>query len=287
MTWRERWWEFVDLSYEGLERFWRTLQFLWTWLKSKPSLLRYGSVAVSVLMGYALGVLFRGSVSPQTLLLLFLPGVLLGAVAGGMLAGTLSSLLGALVCQGYLIGPIRGSTPAPGDGLAILLYLIASAMILGLYRVQERQKQEIRSFADRLESRVRERTAELRAANEDLQGFCYSIAHDLRAPMRNLTSSTRMIIEDVGDKLEGDAKDNLLSLGASASRLSQLVDDLLAHARLTSAELKARRLNLSDLAEEVAQELLAEPWLCRVSIRIEPRIIVQGDRTLLKWLCET
>lgn len=283
VTWRERWWEFVDAFYQALDVGYKGIQSAWSWISQYPTITRYGSVLAAVGIGVLMGRLFYGAVAPQTLLLVFLPGVLLAAVAGGALAAMLASVLGALACEYYFIFPSRGAQIATtSDAIAIALYLVASTIILILYRVQERQKEEIRSFADQLEARVAERTAEMQAANEDLQGFCYSIAHDLRAPMRNLTSSTRMIIEDAGEKLDGEARDNLLSLGASANRLSQLVDDLLAHARLTSTEMKPKRVNLSDLAQEVADDVTAEPWLSTVTVRIDPKIVAHCDPSLIR-----
>lgn len=132
-----------------------------------------------------------------------------------------------------------------------------------------------------LERRVTERTAQLQAANEALQGFTYHVAHDLRAPLRSIGSASRMVQEDYGSALPPEAHALLDRQAEAASKLGRLIDDLLKLSRLSQAEMVRKRLDLSALAVEAARQArLAHPHSL-VEVEIEPGLTGQADPNLL------
>ncbi len=97
---------------------------------------------------------------------------------------------------------------------------------------------QLRQYASELEARVTERTADLNATKEHLEAFVYSIAHDLRAPLRSMTGFSHLLLEDYIDRLDDTGKTLLQRIGASAKFMDQLLLDLLAFGRTARAEME-------------------------------------------------
>ncbi len=91
---------------------------------------------------------------------------------------------------------------------------------------------------DNLERRVRQRTAELEALNKELEAFSYSVAHDLRAPLRSIDGFSQILLDDYGDRLDAEGLDHLAHVRGAAQRMGRLIDDLLGLARVTGGELQ-------------------------------------------------
>ena len=86
------------------------------------------------------------------------------------------------------------------------------------------------------------------AANHELEAFSYSVAHDLRAPLRGINGYSVALVEDIGDKLDGEAKDYLQRIGAGATRMGQLIDALLGLSRVSRADLVREPVNVTEMA---------------------------------------
>lgn len=112
-----------------------------------------------------------------------------------------------------------------------------------------------RRHAESLERHVAEATADLRAANAELEGFTYSVSHDMRAPLRAIVGHAVVLMEDHGDVLPEDARMRIERMSKASTRMSRLIEDLLAYARLNKQALKKADLDLAALFREVvAQE---------------------------------
>jgi hypothetical protein len=109
-----------------------------------------------------------------------------------------------------------------------------------------------------LERRVRERTAELEAANSELEAFSYSVSHDLRAPLRHIEGFTGLLSKSIGSNLSETDKRYLSLIINSVSQMSRLIDDLLDFSRTGRAEMRRTQVNLQDLLEKTIQELQPE-----------------------------
>jgi light-regulated signal transduction histidine kinase (bacteriophytochrome) len=135
---------------------------------------------------------------------------------------------------------------------------------------------------DELEQRVIERTAQLEAANKELEAFSYSISHDLRAPLRAMHGFSRILLEEHAPHLAPEAQHYLRSVRDNAQHMGQLIDDLLTFARLSRQPLKRQRVECTDLVRQVLVELGSEYAGRRVDIAIGDLPSCQADPALLK-----
>ncbi|MGE5505036.1 MAG: sensor histidine kinase [Actinomycetota bacterium] len=140
---------------------------------------------------------------------------------------------------------------------------------------------EVTRLNAQLEQRVRQRTAELEAANAELGSFSYSVSHDLRAPLRRIEGFSRILIEEYSDRLDQRGIHLLDRMRAGANDLADMIDSFLRLSRSTRGELNVEPVDLSALAaEQVVQCADKEPDR-RVAVEIEPGLLVNGDRRLL------
>lgn len=135
-----------------------------------------------------------------------------------------------------------------------------------------------------LERRVEERTAELQEALGEMEGFTYTVSHDLRAPLRAIISTSRILLEDIGEQIDPDSRALLERQAANANKLGTLIDDLLKLSRLSRQQMAKSTVDLSAIASDVAAEVLARGWNQPPRIYIEPGMEAGGDPKLLRLL---
>lgn len=132
-----------------------------------------------------------------------------------------------------------------------------------------------------LESRVLRRTEELEIANKDLESFCYSVSHDLRAPLVSINGFSNALLDDYYDDIDGTGRDYLKRIHAASQRMDQLISDILRLSRATRSQLIAEKLNLSELVRTVLKRMQEQAPERQVSVNIEPDIYANGDPQLL------
>ena len=142
--------------------------------------------------------------------------------------------------------------------------------------------EKIRQLNAELEQRVIERTAQLQAANNELEAFSYSVSHDLRAPLRSLDGFSQALMEDCADKLNAEDMDNLCRIRGASQRMGHLIDDLLNLSRMTRADMSRQTVDLSKIAKEVVNELRAGDPGRSVDLSIAEGLTAEGDPRLLR-----
>mgnify|MGYP001605070151 FL=1 len=145
-----------------------------------------------------------------------------------------------------------------------------------------RADEEIRRLNADLERKVIERTAELLAANRELESFSYSVSHDLRAPLRAIDGFSQAVIEDCADKLGDQGRGYLNRVRAATQHMGHLIDDLIKLARVARAEMQREAVDLSALAGSVLAGLQAGEPARKVDWHIETGLVASGDANLLR-----
>ncbi len=134
---------------------------------------------------------------------------------------------------------------------------------------------------DELEQRVRDRTAQLEAANEDLGAFAYAVSHDLRAPLRHICGYSEALQEDLAASLDEKSRGVLVRIEHATKQMSQLIDDLLGLSQAARSPVNRQRVNLSALTHEICSELHAEAPGREVEFVIAADVWDEGDPGLL------
>ena len=143
-------------------------------------------------------------------------------------------------------------------------------------------QEEIKRFNAELEERVRERTAQLEAANQELEAFSYSVSHDLRAPLRHVDGFSEMLKKRVAGSADEKAIRYADVISDSAKRMGQLIDELLIFSRMGRAHVSAESVDTEILVKEVLNELQPETGERKIDWSIHPLPWVSGDRGMLR-----
>jgi len=143
-------------------------------------------------------------------------------------------------------------------------------------------EEQVRQLNDILEERVKQRTSELELSNKELESFSYSVSHDLRAPLRGIVGWSEVLLQDHACKLDADVQKIVKQIFSDAQHMNELVDDLLILATVTRTHIKAQRIDLERLINELIPLLSATDSTREVAWRISSPLIAEGDLQLLR-----
>jgi signal transduction histidine kinase len=143
---------------------------------------------------------------------------------------------------------------------------------------------QLRAANENLERRVAERTAELQAALRELESFSYSVSHDLRAPARAVAGFSRILADDFGPQLPGEAQRLLARVTKAGEAMGAMVDGLLELSRITRKEIARQPVDLVALAAEVWHDLAALEPERNVELHLPEALWAEADPVLLRNL---
>ena len=145
---------------------------------------------------------------------------------------------------------------------------------------------EIKTYRERLEEAVADRTAQLKAANDELEAFSFSVSHDLRAPLRAVDGFCKSLEIDCGPQLGETGWHYLTRIQRATSRMGELIEALLRLSRITRLELNRERFNISELAQQISESICQYEPPREITVSIQPDLFVNADRNLLSIALE-
>ena len=151
---------------------------------------------------------------------------------------------------------------------------------------RKRIEQQLHKYREQLEEMVAQRTAALEASNKELEAFSYSIAHDLRTPLRSITSFSQLLLQEAGAKLTAQEQQDLQRIVTAGKYMAQLIDDILELARIGRSEFKVETVDLSRLAHTIIEDLKKDTPERSVQVDITPGMKCKGDGRLLRIALE-
>ncbi len=152
---------------------------------------------------------------------------------------------------------------------------------LEMAKKREAVERELESYQSELEEKVTKRTSELLGANKELEAFTYSVSHDLRAPLRSITSLSGIVIDEYGDQVKGEAGEFLSNIREISVEMTGLVDSLRRLSIVSRKDLKIVKVDLSELAWDVTEKVLNATKGRDIDIRIGQEMRAMCDKSLM------
>ena len=153
-------------------------------------------------------------------------------------------------------------------------------------RRRELEARELAATRAGLVATLEDRNLELAVLNRELETFSYSVSHDLRAPLRSIDGFSQAVLEDCGDQLGPECRDNLERVRKAVQRMSQLIDGLLQLSKVTRRELRRDRVDLGALAQAALARLRAQSDRAAPALTCRGDLVVKGDPALLEAVIE-
>ena len=176
---------------------------------------------------------------------------------------------------------IRGRPTGGHDEVAVLIDAFNDMLTQIQLRDTELQQAHVE-----LEQRVEERTRQLMDANRELETFSYSVSHDLRGPLEIINGFSHILQAEYGSKLDRGAHEYVQQINAATQRMAELIDDLLNLSRVSTTSMHREKVNLSEMAKSIGDQLCRREPSRNVEFVIHNCPPVNGDSRLLRIVME-
>ncbi len=183
-------------------------------------------------------------------------------------------------------GAVHASLPADE---AVVMQEYNAALVRKLEEKNaelEKARADLCKTNEKLEERVRQRTAQLETANKELEAFSHSVAHDLQAPLRAIQGFCQALQRECANRLSREGREYLQRVGSSAQQMGRFIEDLLNLAHVNFREIVSQAVNISDMAVEISAELRRSQPARAVVFQVTPGLIARGDKVLLRAMLE-
>jgi PAS domain S-box-containing protein len=166
-------------------------------------------------------------------------------------------------------------------------YVVAFAAQAAISMDNARLYRQLTDMNTELENRVAERTAQLREANLELEGFTYSVSHDLRTPLRAISGMGHILLEDYGTLLPREVRPLLERQASASERIAKLIDALLERSRIGRKGMEVVRFDLSAMGRDVSEAIRSnDDQITQCDIHIQPGMLANGDPELISFVLQ-
>lgn len=183
---------------------------------------------------------------------LYLPAILIAGWYGGFGPGFMATLLAGFCAKTWFFEPFGSfSIPDWGSAFRLLVFIGNGTLASFLCGKLHERTEELQNEKARLEATVRDRTTHLQRALSDMEAFSYTVSHDLRSPMRSMYGFSEILLEQYSNVLDAEGQGYLQRIRKAAGRLDQLINDLLAFAKVSGTAINLRPLSLHEAVTRV------------------------------------
>jgi len=158
--------------------------------------------------------------------------------------------------------------------------------LLNILEDLEGEKANVLTLNNELEARVIRRTDELDRINRNMEAFTYSVAHDLRAPLRAMSGFSEALLDELGEGISETGRDYARRVRDASRKMSVLIDELLQLSQVSRAELHREEIDLSSMARSIASDLTSQAPERRAKFDIVDRLVAYVDRSLIQTVLE-
>ncbi|HET7626743.1 MAG TPA: HAMP domain-containing sensor histidine kinase [Verrucomicrobiae bacterium] len=231
--------------------------------------LKYGLAIAMTCAAWTIDLLLQNSFN-EISSGLFIVAAMISAWYGGLSSALVSVALTIGINIAFFNHPHLSLAVGLHGPERLIVFSLASLLVSALTARMRASSRSLIELNHDLEERVQARTAALEESNRQLEAFCYTLAHDLRAPLRSIQGFSQLLVAEHGNDLDPGGRDFAQRIGNSAERMGRLILDLLAYTDLSRANLKLQRVSLERVVQRVLQKFGSEIATRQAEVSVDP-----------------